>query len=82
VVNLTYLMRLGGTTQPLVVLEPEQAALAALKILGIKDKRVEEKIREEQKRKKKEIEEADKEVKEVVYGSAICNGLAWKQVEI
>ena len=46
-----------------MVLQPEQAALATLKILGIKDKRVAEKIREEQGRKKKEIEEDDNEVK-------------------
>lgn len=47
---------------PMVVSEPEQAALAALKILSVKDKRLTEKIRAEQERKKKEIEEADKEV--------------------
>ncbi len=46
-----------------MVLEPEQATLAALKILGIKDKRVAEKIGEEQGRKKKEIDATDNEMK-------------------
>jgi len=53
-------LRMPSGVCPMVVLEPAQAAL---KILSVKDKRLEEKIREEQERKKNEIEEADKEVK-------------------
>lgn len=55
-------LRMPSGVCPMVVLEPEQAALAALKILGVKDERLEEKIREEQERKKNDIEEADTEV--------------------
>jgi len=45
----------------MVVLEPEQVALAAVKILTLSDEKLQEKIREYQEEKRKEIERNDKE---------------------
>lgn len=53
-------LRMPSGVCPLVVLEPEAAALAALKILALKDKKLEKKIEEYQENKKKEIEKIDK----------------------
>jgi 5-(carboxyamino)imidazole ribonucleotide mutase len=55
-------LRMPSGVCPMVVLEPEQAAIASAKILAIKNKEIEQKIRGYQEKKKKEIEEADKEV--------------------
>lgn len=55
-------LRMPSGVAPLVVLEPEQAALASAKILGVKNKELKKKIREYQEERKKEIEETDKEV--------------------
>lgn len=55
-------LRLPSGICPLVVLEREQAALAAGKILAIKNKELQERIKKYQEEMKKEIEEADKEV--------------------
>jgi len=56
-------LRMPSGVCSMVVLDPEQAAIASAKILAIKNKEIEEKIREYQEKKKREIEEADKEVK-------------------
>lgn len=56
-------LRMPSGVCPMVVLDPEQAAIASAKILAIKNKEIEQKIREYQEKKKREIEEADKEVK-------------------
>jgi 5-(carboxyamino)imidazole ribonucleotide mutase len=55
-------LRMPSGVSPMVVLEPEQAGIASAKIFAIKNKEVEQKIREYQEKKKKEIEEVDKEV--------------------
>jgi 5-(carboxyamino)imidazole ribonucleotide mutase len=55
-------LRMPSGVCPMVVLEPEQAAIASAKILAIKNKEIEQKIRGYQEKKKREIEEADKEV--------------------
>ncbi len=46
----------------MVVLEPEHAAIASAKILAINNKELQQKIKEYQEEKRREIEEADKEV--------------------
>ncbi|MCD6231139.1 AIR carboxylase family protein [Candidatus Aerophobetes bacterium] len=56
-------LRMPSGVCPMVVLDPEQAAIASAKILAIKNKEIEQKIREYQEKKRREIEEADKEVK-------------------
>ena len=55
-------LRMPSGVAPLVVLEPENAALAAAKILALKDEKVRERVREYQERKKREVEEADREI--------------------
>lgn len=52
-------LRMPSGVCPLVVLEPEQAALAAAKILALKDKELAQKVKAYQERKKKIIEEDD-----------------------
>ena len=47
---------------PMVVLEPEQAALAAAKILALSDEGLQQKIRKYQEEKRRGIERDDKEV--------------------
>ncbi len=47
---------------PMVVLEPDNAALAAAKILGLTDKRIQEKVEEYQTATKKALEKDDQEV--------------------
>ncbi len=56
-------LRMPSGVAPLVVLEPEHAALASAKILAIKNKDLQQKIKEYQDEMKREIEETDKEVK-------------------
>lgn len=48
-------LRMPSGVAPLVVLEPENAALAALKILALKDDDLKKKIEEYQDMKKKEV---------------------------
>ena len=55
-------LRMPSGVCPMVVLEPEQTAIATAKILAIKNKDIAKKIKEYQESKKREIEEADKEV--------------------
>ncbi len=55
-------LRMPSGVAPLVVLEPEHAALASAKILAIKNKELQQRVKEYQEGKKKEIEETDKEV--------------------
>jgi len=54
-------LRMPSGVCPMVVLEPEQVALAAVKILTLSDEKLQEKIREYQEEKRKEIERNDKE---------------------
>ena len=56
-------LRMPSGVCPMVVLEPENAALAALKILALSDKELQKKIKEYQEEKKKKIEKDDKEVR-------------------
>ncbi len=55
-------LRMPSGVAPLFILEPEEAGLAAVKILALIDKRLEKKIKEFQERKRQEIEKADKEI--------------------
>ena len=55
-------LRMPSGVCPMVVLEPEEAALAAAKILALSDEGLQQKIREYQEEKRKEIERDDKEV--------------------
>ncbi len=55
-------LRMPSGVAPLVVLEPENAALAAVKILAMKDRSLREKIRDYQEKKRREILEADEEI--------------------
>ena len=55
-------LRMPSGVAPLVVLGFEQAALAALKILGINDKNLEENIIKYQESYKKRIEKEDKKI--------------------
>jgi len=48
---------------PLTILEPEEAALAAVKILAMKYENLKEKIKKYHEEKRKEIEKADEEVR-------------------
>ncbi len=61
---LTYFssLRMPSGVSPMVVLEPEHAAIASAKILAINNKELQQKIKEYQEEKRREIEEADKEV--------------------
>lgn len=55
-------LRMPSGVCPMVVLEPEGAALAALKILALKDSALNERIISYQKKMKDKIIEADREV--------------------
>jgi 5-(carboxyamino)imidazole ribonucleotide mutase len=55
-------LRMPSGVCPMVVLEPEQAALASAKILAMKNKELEQRIKEYQEEKRREIEKSDKEV--------------------
>jgi len=55
-------LRMPSGVCPMTVLGAENAALAAIKILSIKDKRLVSKIKKYQTEMKRKIEQADKEV--------------------
>lgn len=52
-------LRMPSGVAPLTVLSPENSALAAAKILGLSNSKVQNKIIEFQEKKRKELEEAD-----------------------
>ncbi len=52
-------LRMPSGVAPLVVLEPENAALAAAKIFGISDPRVSESVRRFQENQRRRLDEAD-----------------------
>lgn len=55
-------LRMPSGVAPVVVLEPEQAALAAAKIFAILDKNLEKRIKSYQEKKREIIDKEDKEV--------------------
>lgn len=55
-------LRMPSGVAPMVVLEPENAALAVAKIIATKDEKIRKKVEEYQKMKKEEILKADKEL--------------------
>lgn len=55
-------LRMPSGVAPLVILDPEGAALAAAKIIALYDPEVRRKVEAYQEEKRKEIEEADREV--------------------
>jgi 5-(carboxyamino)imidazole ribonucleotide mutase len=55
-------LRMPSGVCPMFVLEPEQAALAAIKILSLSDKKILKKIEEYQEKKREELERDDREV--------------------
>jgi len=56
-------LRKPSGVSSMVVLEPENAALAAAKIIAVADKNIRKKIEKYQEKKKREIYEADTELK-------------------
>jgi 5-(carboxyamino)imidazole ribonucleotide mutase len=56
-------LRMPSGVCPMVVLEPEQAAFAAVKILSLCDKELEGKIKHYQEERRKEIESDDERIK-------------------
>ena len=56
-------LRMPSGVAPMVVLEPENAALAGAKILGLTDKNIQEKVKQYQEEKRTKLEKDDKEVK-------------------
>lgn len=58
-------LRVPSGIGSLVTLEPEGAAIAAAKIFALEDKKLAERLRENQLAKKKEIEKADENVKKL-----------------
>ncbi|HPP16178.1 MAG TPA: 5-(carboxyamino)imidazole ribonucleotide mutase [Dictyoglomaceae bacterium] len=61
-VDIFSTLRMPSGVAPLTVLEPEEAALSAIKILALKYPELNEKVRRYQEEKRAEIEKADKEV--------------------
>jgi len=55
-------LRMPSGVAPMVVLEPENAALAAAKILSLTDEKVKEKVKKHQAKLKEILEEDDQEV--------------------
>ena len=55
-------LRMPSGVAPLVVLEPDGAALAAAKILGLNNKRIQEKVKEHQNTARETLEKDDQEV--------------------
>lgn len=55
-------LRMPSGVCPMVVLEPEEAGLAAVKIIAMNDGKLKKMVKEFQKSKREEIEKADKEV--------------------
>lgn len=62
-VDIFSTLRMPSGVAPLTVLEPEQAGLAACKILALKYKELSEKIEAYQKEKREELEKDDEEVR-------------------
>ncbi|HIP25221.1 MAG TPA: 5-(carboxyamino)imidazole ribonucleotide mutase [Archaeoglobus profundus] len=58
-------LRMPSGVAPMVVIEPENAALAAAKIIALYDEKVRKKVEEYQMKKKKEVQKADEEVREL-----------------
>ncbi len=56
-------LRMPSGVCPLTILEPEEAGLAAIKILALSDKTLTSKVAAYQDEKKKELEKADEEIK-------------------
>lgn len=56
-------LRMPSGVAPMVVLEPEAAALAAAKILGLADKRIQLKVKEYQAMARESLEKDDEEVR-------------------
>jgi len=55
-------LRMPSGVAPMVVLEPEGAAIAAAKILGLTDKRIQEKVQEYQDMTRETLEKDNREV--------------------
>jgi len=55
-------LRMPSGVAPMVVLEPEGAAIAAAKILGLTDKRIQEKVQEYQYMARETLEKDNREV--------------------
>jgi 5-(carboxyamino)imidazole ribonucleotide mutase len=55
-------LRMPSAVAPMVVLEPDNAALAAAKIFGLTDKHIQERIQAYQSATKKTLEDDDQEV--------------------
>jgi len=55
-------LRMPSGVAPMVILEPENCALAVAKIIALYDENVRRKVEEYQKRKKEEVEKADEEL--------------------
>jgi 5-(carboxyamino)imidazole ribonucleotide mutase len=55
-------LRMPSGVAAMVVLEPENAALAAVKILAIQDESLKRRIKEYQEERRREVEEADKKL--------------------
>ncbi|ACK41595.1 MULTISPECIES: 5-(carboxyamino)imidazole ribonucleotide mutase [Dictyoglomus] len=62
-VDIFSTLRMPSGVAPLTILEPEEAALAAVKILAMKYENLKEKIKKYHEEKRKEIEKADEEVR-------------------
>ncbi len=58
-------LRVPSGIGSVVTIEPEGAAIAAAKILALEDPELSDRIRRHQAYKRREVEEADKELKEV-----------------
>lgn len=56
-------LNMPSYVSPMVVLEPENAALAALKILALKDKKLAEKLTDFKNEKMMQIQEEDEKIK-------------------
>ncbi len=56
-------LRMPSGVAPMVILEPENCALAVAKIVALYDEDVRRKVEEYQKRKKEEVERADEELR-------------------
>jgi 5-(carboxyamino)imidazole ribonucleotide mutase len=61
-VDIFSTLRMPSGVAPLVVIEPEGAALAAAKILALKDPEVRRKVQEYQQRMRQKVVESDREV--------------------
>ncbi|RLE10613.1 5-(carboxyamino)imidazole ribonucleotide mutase [Candidatus Aerophobetes bacterium] len=57
-------LRMPSGVCPLMVLEPEQAALAALKILGLSSERLRKEVEKYQQKDKRQVERDDRQIRE------------------